>query len=212
MITNTATGVIKGAAYGIFEGSGSFSLTNRGLIVGGILDANGSGNDVVVDPGKILGTIQLGGGNDRFNGTGGRSGPVFGGDGNDRLIGGSHNDQLHGGDGKDKLTGGPGADKFFFDTTLNAVTNVDTITDFRPAQHDKIVLSQAVFSGLSFGVLDAAHFHNGAPVNGNAQIDYTRSTGVLVFDPDGNGGMAPTQFAVLSNHANVHAGDFVVIA
>ena len=45
---------------------------------------------MLINTGTIRGPVDLGGGNDLFNGTGGTSGPVFGGDGNDRLIGGSH--------------------------------------------------------------------------------------------------------------------------
>jgi hypothetical protein len=74
------------------------------------------------------------------------------------------------------------------------------------------MLSQAIFGGHSLGTLDTAHFHIGAPVNGNAQIDYTPSSGVLVYDANGNLPGGATEFAILSNHAHVHAGDFVVIA
>ena len=54
-----------------------------------------------------MGKVQLGSGNDLFNGKGGTSGEVIGGAGNDRLIGGKGNDQLSGGAGNDTLTGGP---------------------------------------------------------------------------------------------------------
>ncbi len=43
------------------------------------------------------------------------------------------------------LTAGAGADRFIFDTPLNAAANVDTITDFSPAQGDRIILSETDF-------------------------------------------------------------------
>jgi len=211
-INNQAGGLLKGGNDAIDSDNGIFHLNNFGTVAGGIVD-NAGANDVVLNHSIIQGQLRLGGGGDFFRDLGtGRSGPVFGEIGTDRLIGGIFGDRLHGGDDIDKLTGGPGADKFFFDTAPNAATNVDTITDFTPLQHDKVVVSAFYFTGLPLGALDNAHFHVGAPVNGNPQIDYLPGTGALVFDPDGNGGTAPTQFGTLSNLAHVHAGDFIVIA
>jgi Ca2+-binding RTX toxin-like protein len=211
-INNAPAAIIKGTMDAIAADGGMFSIHNLGRVHGDISD-NANLHDVVINHGTINGNVDLGGGNDLFNGTGGKSGPVFGGDGRDRLIGGSGKDLLHGDDGNDKLTGGPGADQFFFDSTLNPVTNVDTITDFTSLQGDRIVLSDADFAGLgSFGRLSAPHFHIGRPTNGNPQIDYNHSTGFLFYDPDGNGGAAPVHFATLANHATIKAGDFFLIA
>ncbi len=55
---------------------------------------------------------------------------------NDVLYGGAGNDRLQGGDDKDTLTGGAGADTFDLHTDYG--TSVDTITDFRRNQGDKI--------------------------------------------------------------------------
>ena len=166
VLTNAATGTIKGGADAIFmdAAAGMLHFTNAGKVVGGIFDS-ADRRDTVINHGHIHGKVFLQGGNDVFIGTGGTSGPVFGGDGNDRLVGGSGNDQLHGGDGKDVLTGGPGADKFFFDTLPNASTNFDKITDFTPSQGDRIVLSETTdFQNIgAHGTLAAAHFHIGAP-------------------------------------------------
>jgi hypothetical protein len=62
--------------------------------------------------------------------------------GDDVLNGGVGNDLLIGSAGKDKLTGGAGADTFKF-ASANESTfwNMDTITDFKRAQGDKIDLS-----------------------------------------------------------------------
>ena len=138
---NNAAGIIKATdhLFAIRSLEGKFVLNNFGKVIGNIVDQAGV-NDVVNNHGKIFGQTKLGDGNDNFNGNGGTSGHVFGEAGNDLLAGGATADRLHGGDDNDVLTGRLGADRFFFDTALNAVTNVDMITDFSPAQHDKIVL------------------------------------------------------------------------
>jgi Ca2+-binding RTX toxin-like protein len=210
-IDNTSTGKIRGGADAIEMVSGRLSLDNAGKIVGAI-DDQANVHDVIVNSGVIRGTVNLGGGNDLFNGADGRSGPVFGGDGNDRLIGGSGNDQLHGGAGNDTLTGGGGADRFYFDTALDASTNVDTITDFTPGV-DKIVLSESVFSGLGpLGALAPAHFHVGRPGHTSPEIIYTPSTGALSYfaNPHAPGGM--TEFAKIAAGLTLHSTDFVVVA
>ena len=209
-ITNEIGAVISGKLYSVEGERGSFTIHNLGKIIGSIIDTDKAGvRDVLINQGKIIGVIDLGGGNDLFKGNGGKSGPVFGGDGDDRLIGGSNKDQLHGGDGNDKLTGGLGADKFYFDTALNAVTNVDTITDFEPSQHDKLVLSAAFFLGLTpvGGTLDASEFHVGASALTPSQhILYTPGNGFLYYDQDGSGTtFAPIQFATIGNHAALQA-------
>ena len=193
-----------------------FTLTNFGKIFGDIID-NVDVHDVIFNHGIINGPIHLKGGNDFFDGNGGTSGNVFGGNGADHLAGGAHADRLHGEDGNDTSIGRLGADRFFFDTALNAVTNVDTIIDFTPAQHDKIVLDATYFLNLPLGVLGAGHFHVGAPVNANAQIDYNPGNGFLFYDQDGNGSTyAPIHFATLGlaghPHPVIHNTDFIVIA
>jgi Ca2+-binding RTX toxin-like protein len=163
----------------------------------------------------INGITNLGNANDFFRNFGNaKSGPIFGGNGNDIIIGGNRADEIHGGNGNDLLVGGKGADKFVFDTALNAVTNVDTILDFNPVQHDQIDLKSSIFTGIPLGPLDATHFAIGGPVGTNAQIDYNPATGQLVYDPDGTGAGAPVLFAILANHASItlHAGDLAVIA
>ena len=86
-----------------------------------------------------------GGGNDTL--TGGRGEDVLlGGDGNDilfgargedRLLGGTGNDILNGGTGHDVLTGGEGADRF----DLFRGAGRDVVTDFNPAEGDRIGLA-----------------------------------------------------------------------
>jgi Ca2+-binding RTX toxin-like protein len=212
-IKNAAGGVINGTTDGIRADNGMFSLANHGKILGGIFDAAGL-SDVVVNRGAIRGDVHLGGGNDTFKGIGGTSGPVYGDDGNDRLVGGRGIDQLHGGDGNDTLTGGPGGDRFFFDSALNPSTNVDRITDFMPGI-DKIVLSEVDFSGIDTigSHLTASCFHIGRHATTASQhIIYDAHTGFLFYDPDGNGAAAQIHFATISPHLGVHGADFLVAA
>ena len=214
-INNHVGGVIKGGFDAIYSQEGAFNLNNFGKIVGFVVDNDpGGANNVIKNHGIIQGTVVLGAGNDFFQNYGNaKSGSIFGGDGNDSIIGGNHNDIINGGAGHDLLTGGKGADTFVFNSTLNAVTNVDTITDFSPKQHDQINLSLSIFTGLPLGPLDNNHFAIGAPTNNNPQIDYNPATGVLVYAPNGNAGTS-TEFAILANHASItlHAGDLTVIA
>lgn len=155
-IFNNSTGVIKGSVVGIAVFDGNFSLTNHGVINGGI-DHFTSLDNVIINTGKIQGTTYFGGGNDVFNGKGGTSGPIFAGGGNDRIIGGKGNVAIHVGGGNDTLTAGPGNDQFIFDSALTG--QVDKITNFKHGP-DKIVLSETDFAGLGPpGQLHAAHFH-----------------------------------------------------
>jgi len=113
--------------------------------------------------------------------------------------------------GHDKWTGGPGADRFVFDVALNPA-NLNTITNFTPSKHDKIVLSETDFAGLGpLGRLDAGHFHLNHPVGANPQIVYVRSTGFLYYEPNGYLG-GHDHFATLSSHPFIHHADFIVEA
>jgi Ca2+-binding RTX toxin-like protein len=210
-INNASGAVLSGAIHAIDDIAGRFSLTNHGVVSGTILDEANLG-DMVYNFGVIKNPVFLGGGNDVFKDLGaGKSAPVFGGDGNDRIIGGSQADQIHGEAGNDTVTGGGANDSFYFDTALNSANNVDTITDFTPG-HDKMILDVPFFGGSGalgpLGPLSAAHFHTGAPVNKAAQIDYSPRNGFLFFDADGKGPTLPIHFATLATHPLIHNTDF----
>lgn len=72
----------------------------------------------------------------RINGTG-KNDSLHGLASNDVINGGKGNDFLWGHGGDDTLTGGAGRDVF----VLSAGGGEDTITDFNPAEGDKIVFS-----------------------------------------------------------------------
>ena len=164
------------------------------------------------------GTVATGSG--AFNGTGnslnntiiGNAGDneLFGENGNDTLTGGAGSDVLNGGLGNDILNGGIGLDFYTFDTTLNALTNKDTIQGFSHAD-DTIELSQAIFGSLVLGTLNAGNYRVGtAALDANDFI--INNAGNLYYDADGSGtGFAAVQFATLTGTVGiVGADDFIV--
>jgi Ca2+-binding RTX toxin-like protein len=182
----------------------------------------GAGNDILlgggllVDPTDLGDTIYGGNGNDDIRGNGGDDN-LLGESGDDSIIGGLGSDNIFGGTGNDYLRGGLNADFFYFDTALNAVSNVDTIQAFELGV-DFIVLSQAIFAGIG-PLLNDEEFQLGAAANDiGDRIIYNSATGQLFYDPDGNtlGGVAQTQFAVMTVAAGalplLTIDDFIMIA
>lgn len=126
--------------------------------------------------------------------------------GNDVLIGYASNDTLNGGLGRDTLTGAGGSDKFVFNAA-DGLINPDTITDFAHGV-DKIQLSASVFTALApwVGTTIAG--------NGNANLLYDASSGVLSYDADGAGAGAAIPIVLMgaASHPGTLAGDIVVVA
>jgi Ca2+-binding RTX toxin-like protein len=149
---------------------------------------------------------------------------LSGGLGNDSLNGSDGNDTLNGGLGNDTLTGGSGQDIFLLNTTLNATSNRDTITDFSHSD-DTIQLSKSVMTGLgAFGELSIDHFKVtsgvglGTIITGYTAIDstdriiYNQTSGALFYDRDGSGNSAAVQIAIIGNlPTDMDHTDFVVI-
>jgi Ca2+-binding RTX toxin-like protein len=130
--------------------------------------------------------------------------------GDDILLGGDGDDILNGGAGHDVLDGGAGADLLVFADALG-VGNVDTIQSFVSGQ-DRILVENAVFTGLATGVLSSNAFTLGtAAQDADDRILYDSATGNLYFDADGNGAGAAMLFATLQGHPAITAGDFQVI-
>jgi serralysin len=133
-----------------------------------------------------------------------------GGSGIDTLAGGAGADLIYGGTGSDILTGNVTGtadgvrDTFVFNTTLNAVTNVDLISTFEANELDKIALDPAVFASIMGGTttgLDASEFRSrngGDAVDADDFILYDPRTGNLFYDADGNGAGAKVLFAQLA--------------
>lgn len=134
-----------------------------------------------------------------------------GGGGNDFLDGGDDSDTLLGGAGNDTLTGGVDADAFVLNSTLNALTNVDIITDFEVGV-DKIRVENAIFTKLTAtGTLNSDLFAVGDAAEGDDYIVYDGATGALFYDTNGSASGGRTQFATLDPGLVLSANDFVVV-
>ncbi|MBF9234013.1 M10 family metallopeptidase C-terminal domain-containing protein [Microvirga alba] len=155
--------------------------------------------------------IALGSGNDIAR-AGDGDDKIFGVAGNDVLYGQAGNDELHGGLGNDILSGGPGRDSFVFDTKLNASTNVDTITDFKPGE-DRIVLDKLIFARFAkAGALPSSAFYAGkAAHDSNDRIVYDKTAGALYYDVDGTGSQAKILFAQVKKGLALTHHDFLII-
>ncbi len=118
----------------------------------------------------------------------------------DTITGLAGNDTLNGGLGNDTLTGGLGIDTFRFSTTPGN-TNRDLITDFSSGV-DKLSFSKSVFSGFGTQTtLTADQFAAGpgliAATTLTQRFVYDTTSGILIFDSDGTGALAPLQVAQL---------------
>jgi Ca2+-binding RTX toxin-like protein len=127
------------------------------------------------------------------------------------IVGNAGDNTLSGGDGKDKLTGGDGRDSFLFNTAPKAA-NVDTVFDFSTVD-DRFLLSDAAFGGLgAAGPLAAGKFFiGGAAHDARGRIICDSARRALLYDPDGTGAAAATQFASLSSGLALTNTHFTVV-
>ena len=92
-------------------------VLNSGLISSAddaFFSSSNSGIDLITNTGRMVGDVELSGGNDVYNGAAGRlTGKVFAGDGIDTVTGGIDNDWFEGGEGDDTLDGNGGVDQLF---------------------------------------------------------------------------------------------------
>lgn len=106
-------------------------IANIGVVTGGagIAIEAGDGADTVRNSGRIVGSVDLGAGDDLYRAKDGFrydgivEGTILGGAGNDVIIGSIGADRIAGGAGRDRMTGGGGADVFLFgegDTAADA--------------------------------------------------------------------------------------------
>ena len=211
IITNLPGGTIEGDVAAIqTAGLVQLKLSNRGTIKGAI-DCGADADDQIVNKGKIIGEVQLGGGADTFNGKGGTSGAVFGEAGNDRLIGSAGKNTLVGGLDKDTLTGGNGGDKFVFNDVLDSVVgaNRDRVTDFSHSQHDKIDLhlidANTILGGdQAFKFIGKQQFHDAA---GELRAAKQGKSVIVSGDIDGDG---VADFQIQVHAAGLVKGDFIL--
>jgi Ca2+-binding RTX toxin-like protein len=130
------------------------------------------------------------------------------------MVGGFGNDVLNGGAGNDTMVGGAGNDTFIFNSTLNATSNRDTITDFSHSD-DTIQLSKSVMTALgALGTLSVDDFKfSTQTLDSSDRIIYNQTSGALFYDTDGSGGSAALQIALLSSlPVSIDYTDFTIIA
>jgi Ca2+-binding RTX toxin-like protein len=205
-VQNSAGGMIRGDVAAIHTIVGILSLSNRGTLVGGIDCEDPSAPDVVINRGKIIGDVHLGGGADIFNSGRGACGAIFGENGDDRLISSRGKNIIVGGLDKDTMSGGAGADKFVFDDLAESAVgaNRDLITDFQHNQHDKIDLhsidANVVSLDEAFHFIGSSRFHHTA-----GELRYANH--ILQGDVDGDG---TAEFQIHVNAAHLVKADFVL--
>jgi Ca2+-binding RTX toxin-like protein len=204
--------LIGGAGLDVLSGRGGndfYRVEQTGDVV---LETAGGGNDAVY----AVVSYTLGAGQEiemlsAIDPTSGGALDLTGNEFANTVIGSAGTNNLNGGAGADALHGNGGADNFTFTTTLGG-GNIDAILDFSVAAGDKVVLDDAVFTGLGLGALSADAFVSGpAALDGNDRIIYDRTTGALYFDADGSNAGAAVQFATVHNAPLLSASDFMVI-
>jgi hypothetical protein len=188
-----------------------------------VLEAVGGGND------RVLTSVdyKLGAGQEieilsTTNNTGTNSFHLWGNELNNTIYGNAGANVLYGGAGNDTLVGMGGNDNFVFDTTLNAATNVDTISGYTPvtgaaAEIDHIYLARGIFAnaGTAGATLAAGAFYSAAGAAGGHDADdriiYNTSNGWLSYDDDGNGAHAAVHFATISGAPALSHSDFIIL-
>jgi serralysin len=219
IFANSGNNVIDGGVFGFDTVSyryGASSGVTVSLAFTTDQVTGGSGTDRLLNIDALTGSPFA----DNLTGNGGRN-ILSGLGGNDTLSAGGSADDidiLRGGLGNDRLTGGTGVDFFDFTTTLNASSNVDTITDFSPGGGEVIRLDDDIFSAFDASLgkaLPSGAFRAGAGVttaqDADDHIIYNTSTGNLYYDPDGAGGASATLFATLPGAPTITEAAFNVI-
>lgn len=141
--------------------------------------------------------------------------------GNDSLVGGeavdeygTDQDTLSGGLGNDTLTGGGGADRFVFDAALNALTNLDQITDFVSGE-DSIALKGSVFIKLrgDKDLSDNLWIYGQGTQDTNDYLIWNAQTSTVSYDADGVGAKSvPIAFVSLTGISALLPEDLLMVA
>lgn len=139
---------------------------------------------------------------------------ITGSEFSDRLTGNDQANILFGTSGADVLTGGEGADRFLYE---NLDSQTDTITDL--SIDDRLVFSSAGFNAsfgteTDFTAIEPTFVSStdSQSLGTGATFLYQSDTGLLSFDPDGNGSLAASEIAVLSNMPTLSQEQISIIA
>jgi Ca2+-binding RTX toxin-like protein len=233
IITNSGK-ISSSAQMGIYSSSsGTVVLQNSGVILSGHGFSSGSGiaynsgdgltdTSLITNTGRMVGKIEMGYGNDLYDGRKGHvTGAVTDFGGNDRIYGGTESnvfdsgsgkDRLWGGGGADSLEGGTGADTFIFKTLGDSTVSArgrDTIADFAHST-DTIDLqgidaSSRGKSDQAFHFIGTQDFHHRA---GELHIVRISADTVVLGDVNGDG---KADLAItLTGHISLNSGDFAL--
>ncbi|RST31437.1 calcium-binding protein [Sphingomonas ginkgonis] len=135
----------------------------------------------------------------------------------DTINGLAGDDKIFGKGGADLLSGGAGKDKFVFDTAADG--HFGHIGDFNVGE-DRIYLDDAIFKGIGTGSmsspvrLSGGYFEHGDGIKADDSTDhilYDSASGILSYDPDGNGSAAPIPVVQLSAHLDLTKYDIYVV-
>mgnify|MGYP006285292699 CR=1 FL=1 len=173
-LTNTGS-ILSSIGYAVAFYSGEDSVTNHGLIQGGVL--LGDGNDWLDSrQGWITGIVLGGGGNDT----------VYGGKGDDTLVGDSGNDRIDGSIGADVMIGGAGDDIYFVDNSFDVVDE-DNLTwggdgsdTIKSAINFDLRNSEQVIGTIEKLVLTGTANIDGFGTNANETIEGNVGNNVLI--------------------------------
>ena len=141
---------------------------------------------------------------------------VVGTNQNDSIIGSDAAEALTGGLGRDQIIGGKGPDAFVFETAGEfGKRNYDTITDFNPAEGDKVVISTESFPGITRIAFQSVKGKNAvkAASKGKKNLIYDSKSGMLYFDSNAkkNGWGDGGEFAKLLGSPEISKSDFVIV-
>jgi len=128
------------------------------------------------------------------------------------LQGWNGNDILVGRAGKDTLTGGAGADRFLYAATAESVVgvNADRITDFSPAQGDRIDLSGIDANAAVAGNQAFSFIGSGLYTGVAGRLRFAVAGGVTTVAGDVNGDGVSDFHIQLTGAIGLVAGDFVL--
>ncbi len=156
---------------------------------------------------------------------------IIGNAGNNRLAGGASPDRIDGGAGMDLIilgsdafdtaTGGADADRFKPTGTpavvrgnlLDADAVAHRLTDFNPAEGDRIILSPSVFGSTVRGLLTNFALVRSEQPQATAPIGtllFNTRTGLLSFDRDGSRPISPKVIALLPAGVSPSPSMFVI--
>ncbi len=186
------------------RGNDTYYVEDAGDLV---VEAKGQGIDTVMSRlsltlGDNVENLVLIEGGGRLSGTGNALA--------NSITGNESANRIDGKAGLDFLTGGGGSDTFVFSTKLNAISNLDTLTDF-VSRTDRIDLDHTFFAALPVGMLESTAFVQASAATTTSQrIVYDDSTGVISYDRDGSGAAASIAFAQVTIGQELSYKDFSI--